>query len=111
MQSSAHKQRVQVTLDGQPLDFPSPHARSLQAIRAHLETVALKRQRILYSLTVNGAPVSLADSISPFKTFHKIVGRTIGFSQLGFQLIEVASDQVNALHERVEHLSLQVMIN
>jgi hypothetical protein len=115
MQGSANKQpaipKVQITLDGQSVALPAKQARSLQAIRSHLERVALKRQRVLFSLTVNGTPVSLGETMSPFKTFHKIVGRTISFSQLGFQLVAVAADQVNALHERVERLSLQIMIN
>jgi hypothetical protein len=115
MQGSANKQpaipRVQITLDGQPVPLATNHGRSLQAIRAHLERVALKRQRVLFSLTVNGTPVSLGESLSPFKTFHKIAARTIRFDQLGFQLVAVAADQVNTLHERVERLALQVMIN
>jgi hypothetical protein len=115
MQGSANKQpaipKLQITLDGQPVALSVKQGRSLQAIRAHLEQVALKRQRVLFSLTINGTPVSLGEPLSPFKTFHKIAARTIGFDQLGFQLVAVAADQVNALHERVERLSLQVMIN
>jgi hypothetical protein len=115
MQGSANKQpaipRVQITLDGHPIALSIKQGRSLQAIRAHLETAALKRQRVLYSLTINGTPVGLAESLSPFKTFHKIAARTISFNQLGFQLVAVAADQVNTLHERVERLALQVMIN
>jgi hypothetical protein len=115
MQGSANKQpaipRVQITLDGQPVALGGKQSRSLQSIRSHLERVALKRQRVLFSLTINGAPVSLAESLSPFKTFHKIAARTIGFDQLGYQLVAVAADQVNSLHERIERLALQVMIN
>lgn len=115
MQSPANKQpaipRVQVTLDGQAVELTTQQGRSLQAIRTHLETVALKRSRVLFSLTVNGIPVSLGESMSPFKTFHKVVARTIGFGQLSFQLVGVAADQVNTLHERVQRMSLQVMIN
>jgi len=115
MQGSANKQpaipRVQITLDGQPVALGGKQSRSLQSIRSHLERVALKRQRVLFSLTINGAPVSLAESLSPFKTFHKIAARTIGFDQLGYQLVAVAADQVNSLHERIERLALQIMIN
>jgi hypothetical protein len=115
MQGSANKQpaipKLQITLDGQPVAISGKEGRSLHAIRSHLERVALKRQRVLFSLTINGTPVSLGESLSPFKTFHKIAARTIGFNQLGFQLVAVAADQVNSLHERVERLSLQVMIN
>jgi hypothetical protein len=103
--------RVQVTFDGQSLELPYKQGRSLQAIRTHLETLALKRHRVLFSLTVNGVPVSLGESMSPFKTFHKIVARTIGFGQLSLQLVAVAADQVNTLHERVQRMALQVMIN
>ena len=115
MQGSANKQpaipRVQITLDGQPLALAGKQSRSLQAIRSHLERVALKRNRVLFSLTINGTPVGVGDSLLRFKSFHKIAARTIGFNQLGFQLVAVAADQVNALHDRVEALSLQVMIN
>jgi hypothetical protein len=115
MQGSANRQpaipKLQITLDGQPVALSIKQGRSLQAIRAHLEQVALKRQRVLFSLTINGTPVSLGEPLSPFKTFHKIAARTIGFDQLGFQLVAVAADQVNTLHERAERLALQVMIN
>ncbi|MGZ5544894.1 MAG: hypothetical protein ACXWIU_09475 [Limisphaerales bacterium] len=115
MQGSANRQpaipKLQITLDGQPVALSVKQGRSLHAIRAHLEQVALKRQRVLFSLTINGTPVSLGEPLSPFKTFHKIAARTIGFDQLGFQLVAVAADQVNTLHERVERLTLQVMIN
>ena len=103
--------RLQITLDGQPVSLPVKHGRSLQAIRAHLENIALKHQRVLFSLTINGTPVSLGESLLPFKTVHKIAARTISFNQLGFQLVAVAADQINSLHERVERLALQVMIN
>jgi hypothetical protein len=115
MQGSANKQpaipRVQITLDGQPLALQGKQGRSLNAIRAHLERVALKRNRVLFSLTVNGTPVGVGDSLVNFKSFHKINARTISFGQLGYQLVAVAADQVNTLHERVERLALQVMIN
>lgn len=116
MQSPANNKqptipRVQVTLDGQAVDLSLKQGKSLHAIRTRLETMALKRNRVLFSLTVNGVPVSLGESMSPFKTFHKVAARTISFSQLSFQLIGVAADQVNTLHERVERMALQVMIN
>jgi hypothetical protein len=115
VQSPANKQpaipRVQVTLDGQAVELSSKQGKSLHAIRTRLETMALKRNRVLFSLTVNGASVNLGDSMSPFKTFHKVAARTISFSQLSFQLIGVAADQVNSLHERVQRMALQVMIN
>jgi hypothetical protein len=115
MQGSANKQpaipRIQITLDGQPLALSGKQGRSLHAIRSHLERVALKRNRVLFSLTVNGTPVGVGESLLQFKNFHKIAARTIGFNQLGFQLVAVAADQVNTLHERVERLALQVMIN
>lgn len=115
MQGSTNKQpaipRVQVTLDGQAVELSPKQGRSLQAIRARLETIALKKHRVLFSLVVNGSPIPLGQSMSPFKTFHKVVARTISFSQMSFQLINVAAEQVNSLHERVERLALQVMIN
>lgn len=115
MQGSANKQpaipRVQITLDGQPLALAGKQSRSLQAIRSHLERVALKRNRVLFSLTINGTPVGVGEPLVQFKSFHKVAARTISFGQLGFQLVAVAADQVNALHERVERASLQVMIN
>jgi len=41
-------------LDGLPVGLPSGH-RSVNAIRCHLETLALERHRILYSLSVDGS--------------------------------------------------------
>ena len=115
MQSPASKQPsvpgVQVTLDGKPVELAIHQGRSLQAIRTHLEALALRRGRVLFALSVNGKPVSLGRPVSLFKTFHKVVARTVGFNQLGFQLIAVAEAQVDGLHERIEQLSLQIMIN
>ncbi len=115
MQGSTNKQpaapRVQITLDGHAIELPAKQGRSLQAIRAHLEAVALKKHRVLFSFIVNGVPVNLSESLSPFKTFYKVAARTVAFGQLTFQMVAVAADQVNTLHDRLERMALQVMIN
>ena len=48
---------IGITLDGLLVRLPSGRC-SLNAIRCHLETLALEKQRILCSLSVDGEPAA-----------------------------------------------------
>lgn len=103
--------QLQVTLDGENVGCWSTAAESLASIRGHLETLALSKRRLLFSMTVDGTPVSLDRPLDGRGSGLTVVARTVGFEQLGFQLISVAEGQCGHLIQRLQNLMLLVLIN
>ncbi len=103
--------QLQVTLDGENVGSWSTTAESLASIRGRLETLALSKRRLLFSMSVDGSPVSLNRPLDLRVVGLTVVARTIGFEQLGFQLISVAEEQCSQLIQRLQNLSLLVLIN
>ncbi len=84
---------------------------SLAAVRAQLEMIALRQDRVLADLLVDGIAVSLPHAATWSKSFSKVQANTITFSELGKHMAETASHQVMELHKRVEDTSTLVLIN
>jgi hypothetical protein len=103
--------QVQITLDGKQVEINRQNVFSLPAIRAQLETLALRQRRILFGLTIDGTPVKLSDSLESFGIFRMVSAVTISMNEVGRHMIWLASDQMDKLRVRVENLSLLVMIN
>ena len=103
--------QLQVTLDGVSVGSWATTAETLASIRGRLETLALSKRRLLFSMTVDGNPVSLNRPLDRRGSGFTVVARSIGFEQLGFQLISVAEEQCNQLIQRLQNLSLLVLIN
>jgi hypothetical protein len=97
-----------VLLDGQPVALPAER-RSLAAIRAYLEIRALERQRILFSLRVDGARTNLSAPLTQRK-FARVEAETIGLSEVPLQLIRTALLQtVEAKTQVLSAVSLVVI--
>ena len=78
---------VEITLDGLPVELPAGH-RSLSAIRCYLETLALERQRILCSLSVDGEPVNLALPVNRYGTFCRVDAGTAALKETSLLLLK-----------------------
>ncbi len=101
---------LKVTLDGQPVQLPAER-RSLAAIRCYLETLAMERQRLLFSLRVDGTRMSLSSAV-PFPTrFANIAAETIDLAQVPLQLIKTAMTQAAEAQEKVLATVTLVLIN
>jgi hypothetical protein len=102
---------VQVLLDGEPVALSGETLESLAAVRAQLEMIALRQDRVLADLLVDGIAVSLPHAAAWSKSFRKVQANTITFSELGKHMAETAARQVTELQGRVEDISTVVLIN
>jgi hypothetical protein len=101
---------VEVTLDGLLVELP-PERHSLTAVCSFLEALALQRQRILYSLTVDGEFVNPAQPPTTLKSFVCVEGKTLGLEDVPAQLLEAALLQTANARARVESAVALVLIN
>jgi hypothetical protein len=102
---------LKVTLDGQTVELPLRSRASLAAVRAQLELLALRRERVLYSLVVDGAPVNLAQPCAVRRGFRQVTACSVSFEQRGLQILATATERLEHLCGRVEALALLVVIN
>lgn len=101
---------LQVLLDGAPVILPDQR-HSLPAIRAYLETLALEKQRILFSFRVDGARINLAAMLPTQKGFMKIEAETLDLTQVPLQLIKTAIVQTGEAKTQIVSAVTLVLIN
>src|ERR1035438_695295 len=104
------RDEVEITLDGLPVGLPSERC-SLGAIRCHLETLALERHRILYSLSVDGQPVNLALPLLGRGIFCHVEAGTVALEETSLLLLKKAFQQTDLARECVETALTLVLIN
>ncbi len=109
-ESSKSRDEIKVILDGLPVGLPSGR-RSIGAIRFHLEALALERQRILYSLSIDGQPVNLALPVSGQGIFCRVEAGTIALEETSLRLLKKAFQQTDYARECVETALTLVLIN
>jgi hypothetical protein len=101
---------IEVMLDGLPVGLPFGQ-RSLGAIRCHLEVLALERQRILYSLNVDGQPVNLTMPVLDQRIVCRVEGGTVALEETSLLLLKKAFQQTDYARECVETALTLVLIN
>ena len=101
---------IEITLDGLPVELPLEHC-SLNAIRCHLETLALEKQRILCSLSVDGKQVNLLMPLVRRESFCRIEAGTVALKETSILLLKRALQQVEHARECVETAITLVLIN
>lgn len=101
---------IDVKLDGHSVDIP-PERRSLVGICAYLEAMALRKERILCSLVVDGEPVNLTQPPTSVKSFANIEAETMGLNEVPVQLIRAALQQTIFVQEQVQSAVELVLIN
>jgi hypothetical protein len=104
------RDEIEVILDGLAVELPSGH-RSLNAIRCHLETLALESHRILYSLSVDGRPVNLALPLLNHNFFCRVEAGTVALEETSLLLLKKAFQQTDLARECVETALTLVLIN
>jgi hypothetical protein len=104
-------QTLQVTVDGQPLELPEWLADSLPSIKTYLECLAMKKERVLWSLQVDGIKVDLADPAIPVNCFSRVRANTITYEQLATHLILAGHAKIKKLQVELEVAGLVVLIN
>jgi hypothetical protein len=101
---------VEVKLDGIPLEIPADR-HSLGGICSYLESIALRQQRILCALAVDGQPINLTQPPDDTRSFASIEAETMGLNEVPVQLIRAALQQTIAVRERVQSAVELVLIN
>ncbi len=104
------RDEIEVILDGLAVELPPGH-RSLNAIRCHLETLALESHRILYSLSVDGRPVNLALPLLNQRIFCRVEAGTVALEETALLLLKKAFQQTDLARECVETALTLVLIN
>ena len=108
--NSVSEPRVQVRLDGSAVELPHDRS-SLIAIHSYLDRLALERQRILLSFTVDGQPADRTRLAAYSVPFSSVEGATLELEHLPLQLIETALKQTQTVRARVESAVALVLIN
>jgi len=104
------RERIEITLDGLPV-LPPLEYRSLPAIRCYLETLALERQRILCSLSVDDEPMNLALPLVRGKNFYRIAAETLPLEDKSLLVLKTALQQADQAQTCVETAVTLVLIN
>lgn len=99
-----------VKLDGQAVEIPSER-RSFSGVCAYLEAMALRQQRILCSLVVDGESINLTQPPAFVKSFTNIEAETMGLTEVPVQLIKAALQQTLFVREQVQSAVELVLIN
>jgi len=102
--------KIQVTLDGETLKVPAGRC-SLNAIRCWLETLTLGKQRVLFSLSVDGQLVNLAQPPPGISDFSRVDAESITLGELPLLLLTTAQQQVDRVCEAIENALTLVLIN
>lgn len=104
------REEVEVFLDGLPVEVPAKR-HSLNAIRAHLETLALAQQRVLCAISIDGCAVNLALPLAPTENFSRIEAESVALDESALILLKTALRQTGQVHECVETALTLVLIN
>ncbi len=91
-----------VLLDGSPVRLP-PQRTSLAGICCYLETLAMERQRILCSVTVNGKPLDLSGAPAADVPVGHVMAVSIDLGEMPLQLVRTA--RIQAAHARASVLA------
>lgn len=100
----------EVLLDGVRV-IPPEGRRSFGGIRAWLEALALRQQRVLSALRVDGEPLAPNSSDVVPGDFHRIEAETSGLEEMPLQVLETALEQTHRLLARAEAALAQMCIN
>lgn len=101
---------VCVVLDGQPVPVPAER-RSINAIRCYLETLALERQRVLFTFTVDGKSAKTASQDGRNVSGIRVEGESVDLTEMPLRLIETALQQTSDARAEVESAVSVVLIN
>ncbi|NBV22187.1 MAG: hypothetical protein EBS05_09755 [Proteobacteria bacterium] len=102
---------LQVYLDGELLALPPTPLRTLSGIRAFLTSEALRRQRMLCGISLDGWPVDTSTPLPTELSAKVVASRTTSFQDLPAHLVQLAREQAINLQSKLERTSLRMAIN
>ena len=107
---SAPHSAIEATLDGLPVELPSERS-SVNAVRSFLEILALEKQRVLHSLSVDGEPLNLTSPVVHRGNFSRIEAGTISLEDTSVLLLDTAMRQIKQVRGCIESAVALVLIN
>jgi hypothetical protein len=110
LESSFVREDFQVLLDGDLINIPDER-RSLAAIRSYLETLALEKQRILFSFSVDGSPAGFDPARGRCTRFSRVEAQTFDLDEMPVRMINMAVQQVAHAERQVLSAISMVLIN
>lgn len=105
------QREVQVTIDNERVALPEWLSNSLASIKTYLECLVIKKERVLWTLCVNGVKVDPMTVAIPMDIVHQIQVSTITFDSLTDQLISAGQSKLAELASEIEAAVLIVVIN
>lgn len=106
----AKSEQRTVTLDGRPVELES-RRQSLKDVFQYLESLALRHERVLSSVLVDGIQVAPSEARISNGSFQSIRADSLTFDELGRQMVRAVRTRVNELRERVKGMQFLVLIN
>ena len=103
-------EKLEITLDGLPVS-PPLEFRSLPAIRCYLEALALAKQRVLCSLSIDDESVNLALPLVVERGFCRVAAETIPLEEKSLLALKTALQQADQARVCVETAVTLVLIN
>lgn len=105
------KKNIEVLLDGRTISLPDETLQSLSTVRAQLELMALRQERVLSALMVDGSSLDLQQAAPANLDFRQVHGHTISLTSLRCQIATTALRHATSLHQKTEALVPMVLIN
>lgn len=98
-------------MDGKPVLLPESSCDSFSSLRAQLEMIALRQNRVLADVSVDGVVVPAGHDKLSLAGNHQVKAQTISFQELGLQMAQTALRQTDQLEVHVEQALTRVLIN
>ena len=110
LDASGPGEELEIILDGAPV-LPPLEFRSLPAIRCYLDALALSKQRVLCSLSIDDEPVNLALPLVVGRAFCRVSAETVPLEERSLLVLKTALQQADQARTWVETAITLVLIN
>ncbi len=106
----ARRESPEIMLDGNPVALNDPRT-SLREVFQYLESLALRHDRVLSSVLVDGVRMRPNEARLAPGGFHSLKADSVTFDELGKQMVRAVRTRVRELQERVKGMQFLVLIN
>lgn len=106
----AHGESPQITLDGSPVPLDDRRL-SLREVFQYLENLALRHERVLSTVLVDGVQMRPSEARLSEGNFQSLKADSVTFDELGRQMVRAVRSRIAELRERVKGMQFLVLIN
>lgn len=105
-----HQETPQIMLDGRPVALEDGR-RPLREVFQYLEALALRNERVLSNVMVDGVQMRPAEARLASGGFKSLKADSVTFDELGRQMVRAVRGRIGELQERVKGMQFLVLIN